>query len=69
MSNLLAPDKPVCPRCQKQVISDGHELRMELVNAHPVASKDQVLMHDVFHHACAAKIWNVTRRHWYGEDR
>lgn len=62
-------DKPICPRCERAVTSDPHELRLELVNAHPTARKDHVLLEGTFHPACAAAIWTAARRVWFGEDR
>lgn len=60
------PTYPTCPRCGKPVHRDAHELRAELVNAHPSAPEEHVRKHDSFHHDCAAAVWTTLVAAWRG---
>lgn len=57
------PKYPVCPRCEKPVTREPHELRFQLVNGVPEGDTDR---HGIFHHRCAADIWTVAVAMWRG---
>jgi hypothetical protein len=56
---------PICPRCEHAVKKDGHELRLQLVNAANGAPRDAVDLHAIFHHGCASGVWNAAREAWF----